>query len=135
MSELMSWSEQYALGVPEMDTTHQEFIAMVNRLHAMTNSAEFKQGFAELIAHTKAHFAREDVLMSESKFPALGEHQWEHNRVLGELNQFQIRVNKGFVAFGRAYIQDKLPEWFAVHANTMDRALAVHLQKLGASTH
>jgi len=135
MSDLMSWSEQYALGNAEMDGTHQEFIALVNRVHATANTAEFKQGFAELIEHTKAHFALEDELMRNSNFPGLQEHQWEHNRVLGELNQFQLRVNKGFVAFGRAYIQDKLPEWFAVHANTMDRALAVHLHKLGASTH
>ncbi|EIJ43864.1 hemerythrin-like metal-binding domain-containing protein [Beggiatoa alba B18LD] len=129
---LMDWSDAYQLGLPLMDDTHQEFVALVNKTHD-ANNADFKVLFTELLTHTQAHFDKENQLMVATKFPALGEHQAEHQRVINELKQFKQRVDKGMISFGRAYIKDRLPEWFALHTKTMDSALAVHLQRVNYS--
>jgi hemerythrin len=68
--------------------------------------------------------------MEQSKFPAMGEHKADHQRILGELAQFKKRLDKGLVSFARAYAVEKLPNWFTLHVMTMDSALVAHLNRL-----
>jgi hemerythrin len=128
---LLVWQdEKHLLGFPDMDDTHKEFAELLNSLGEMTDSDKFKAGFAQLVLHTKNHFDKEDRLMVESSFPAIGEHRSDHDRVLGQLTQINERVQRGIIALGREYIK-ALPNWFDVHAATMDSALAAHLKVRG----
>lgn len=117
---------QHLVGYPAIDDDHREFIELLNQLHAADNR-EFAGLFRQLQQHTEQHFERENRLMNESAFPALAEHQGEHQRVLAEFKQFQSRIDKGLIGFGRAFAQERLPQWFALHITTMDSALAAHL--------
>lgn len=126
---LIEWTEQLSVKHAAIDATHQEFIALVNQLAATSDNATFKQLFNELVSHTETHFNSENALMQGSQFPAQAEHIGEHHRVLGEMKQFQKRVARGLVDFGRAYVNERLPDWFALHTATMDSALAAHLQQ------
>ena len=128
-SEVLPWVEtRDALGRDDMDPTHREFAALVNRL-ATVDGASFAGLFATLAEHTQRHFAAESVLMESSGFPARAEHEGEHARVLAEMTQIARRVERGVRAFGRAYVRERLPEWFALHLVTMDAALAAHLAR------
>ncbi|WP_019868108.1 hemerythrin domain-containing protein [Methylovulum miyakonense] len=111
-----------------IDQDHEEFINLLNALDTVTN-ADFPALFQELYEHTEAHFERENQWMAQSAFPALIDHKGEHQRVLGEFKQFKSRVDKGLVAFGRSFVRDRLPQWFALHVTTMDTALAMHLNQ------
>ena len=125
---LIEWSDQaFALGLTSMDTTHREFVVLVNAL-AHADDADFGQCLTRLHQHTRAHFAREDALMDQTRFPAATEHKAEHRRVLAELAQLQRRVDKGVISFARSYVRERLPEWFHLHLATMDSALAAHLR-------
>jgi hemerythrin len=124
---LIDWeSGRYRLGNATMDATHAEFVALVNRL-AAAEAVQFVALFQQLLEHTGDHFMREEALMVDSSFPALGEHRDEHRRVLAELRQLGSRVAAGRTALARRYVQEQLPDWFALHAATMDSALAAHL--------
>ncbi len=111
---------------PQIDEAHAEFVTLLNQMQTASNM-EFKALFETLLTHTEAHFEEENNLMIQSKFPASAEHQAEHRRVLGELKQFQKRLNKGMVTFAKAYALEKLPDWFKLHISTMDGALVAHL--------
>jgi len=125
---IIKWSDnEFLLGMPVMDDTHKEFIILVNKLSDAPDEL-FSSLFDELTTHTQQHFQQEEKLMTEYKFPAEGEHKDEHQRILGELKQFKKRVDKGLIAFARNYIRDRIPEWFRLHAATMDSALAMHLK-------
>lgn len=125
---LLDWSDpRFTLGHAEMDETHREFVALVNALDGVADG-EFRRRFTELCAHTAGHFAREEALMDETRFPSAAEHKDEHRKVLGEMEQFRRRVERGVLPLGRAYVRERLPEWFALHAATMDSALAAHLK-------
>ena len=129
--QLLPWDEaRFVLGREEMDTTHREFVDLLNRL-AAADGAEFMGLFVELAQHTRNHFAAESVRMVASGFPARAEHEGEHDRVLGEVEQIGRRVERGNLAFGRAYVRERLPEWFTLHLATMDAALAAHLASQG----
>lgn len=124
---LIDWlSNRYLLGNPGMDATHAEFVALINRL-AEADGREFQALFLELLDHTSDHFGAEEALMEESGFPAIAEHRAEHWRVLGDLRAMGQRVVQGRITMARSYLVDQIPHWFAVHAATMDSALAAHL--------
>ena len=126
---LIPWDEgQLCLGHDSMDATHEVFVKLVNSL-ANADKQRFIALFTELYEHTQAHFAAEDDLMKASGFASTDEHISEHRRVLGEMTQLLKRVQKGSLTFARAYVKERLPEWFALHLMSMDQALAVHLQK------
>jgi hemerythrin-like metal-binding protein len=125
----MVWDEsRYALGVPAMDDTHREFVELADALLAASD-ADFPALFARLHEHTRQHFEHEGKLMKACRFPAIGEHNSEHLRVLGELAHFARGVKAGRLGAAREYARN-LPTWFASHLATMDSALAGCLKKV-----
>lgn len=128
MTELIgSFDDHYLLGHEAMDATHREFVRLVNQLGA-ADKTEFAALLADLHAHTQVHFEQERQWMRESGFPAIREHLDEHQRILGELSRFAERASSGAVMMGKAYVTQQLPQWFELHARTMDSALAAHLK-------
>ncbi len=123
----MPWNEQFTLGVADMDATHREFVDMADALLAASD-AEFPALFAQLRQHTIAHFEHEKGLMKACRFPAIGEHESEHLRVLGELAHFGRGAAAGRPGLARDYARS-LPIWFSTHLATMDAALAACLKK------
>lgn len=117
----------HALGVEEMDDDHREFLALLEQLNK-AGDAEFADAFQKLVDHIRLHFVHEGRLMRLGKFPALGEHEGEHHRVLGELLQFNRNVKRGRLSLARAYVRVGIPEWFELHLSTMDSALAAHVK-------
>ncbi len=113
---------RYCLGVDSMDSTHQEFIALVNSL-GCADDAEFTQLFQQLLEHTEAHFTAENRLMEEVRFPPIQIHMGEHHRVLEQMRSIGSKVKNGSIATGRTFVLT-LPQWFREHAATMDSALA-----------
>lgn len=127
------WDEgKFGLGVAEMDATHREFVDQAAAA-LRASDAEFPDRFATLAEHTRLHFENEARLMRACRFPAIGEHESEHLRVLGELNYLQVRVKMGRLTMARAYCEG-LPIWFANHLATMDAALAACLKRRGVET-
>ena len=123
----MPWDEQFVLGVTEMDATHREFVDLADALLQASDDT-FPVRFACLQEHTRRHFEHEGKLMKQCRFPAIGEHNSEHLRVLGELAHFGRAVAAGRLTMARNYVEN-LPAWFAIHLTTMDAALAGCLKK------
>ncbi len=128
---LIEWHEgRLAVGITRMDETHKEFIDIINRLGQAADE-HFLTLFNYLIEHTHNHFQDEDIAMENSGFPPIFVHRNEHYRILDELKQLADNVEKGDFDAARAFICRYLPEWFCMHATTMDRALACHLKAAG----
>jgi hemerythrin len=121
---------RHTLDIEEMDSTHCDFISQVATLIAASD-AEFPALFQALVTHTREHFIAEGKLMRESKYRGLPEHESEHHRVLGELQQLNRSMKRGHLQLVRAYVREGLPEWFNTHLTMMDAALAMHLKKCG----
>lgn len=124
----ITWKESvHALGHDVMDATHREFVNLVNAA-AMAVAEDVPIFFATLVRHTEEHFAREAALMESTNCPSKAEHLAEHKKVLGEMAMVARSLSKGRTSFARAYVSERLPEWFFLHAATMDSALAAHLR-------
>jgi hemerythrin-like metal-binding protein len=127
MALIEDFESRFILGIPAMDRSHREFVDLVNRMDKASD-ANFVYLFSDLIHHTRAHFATEEVLMRATAFPESQPHRDEHARILAEMQRFSERVISGQVALARTYVREQLPSWFARHAREMDSPLAEHLR-------
>ncbi|EKV28434.1 putative hemerythrin-like protein [Caenispirillum salinarum AK4] len=126
----MQWTETLRVGVGFIDADHEDFITLLNTAKDASD-VEFPAAFQALAEHTRAHFAREEALMDATGFFATDIHKGEHARVLAEVGHFAEHLERGNIAFVRAYVAERLPDWFIQHRNTMDQATAAHAARAG----
>ena len=119
----------HALDLPEMDATHREFATLLARAQSAPD-ADLPERLDDLLTHTRAHFARESDMMAACGLGSRAEHEADHRRVLGELEQMRERAAKGRTMLPRAYIAEGMPDWFRTHLATMDGDLAGKFRKL-----
>jgi len=121
------WSGRFELDHDEMDDIHREFVVLVDALlHAP--DAEVPDRLDALIEHTRHHFERETTWMQLSAFPPIHCHEREHAKVMEVADAVRERVAAGEYEYGRT-LAAGLVEWFEIHADTMDRVLAIWLRQ------
>ena len=116
-----------------MNKTHFEEVNMVKSLGELVsdyqqNDAQTEQLTLALdywLEHTKAHFARENLLMMDINFPMLPVHSGEHSYVLEKMESIisSWKNNHDIVAISD-YVFITWPNWFNGHVNSMDMITA-----------
>ena len=125
----LQWSAELALDQPLMDATHEEFVALLQAVQQAGDEA-LPAAWDTLVAHTADHFAREDAWMAATRFAAGNCHTTHHQMVLDVMRQGLTMGQAGDLAPIRQMAQE-LAVWFPQHADSMDAALAMHLQRVG----
>lgn len=128
----LEWSQDYVLNVPQMDSTHQEFVELLATVESASDGA-LLCAWQDLVAHTDAHFRREDRWMADTRFAASNCHSMQHQVVLQVMQQGAERGLEGDRAMVRQMARE-LAVWFPQHAASMDAALAGHLHRVGYDT-
>lgn len=121
-AEALAFDDRLLVGHAAMDREHRAFVDGVNALLAADDHG-FAPALQDFARHLQAHFALEERLLEEHRFPAGACHAEEHHKVLASLAEVQALVAQGDIATGRALAQ-ALADWFPGHAETMDAALA-----------
>lgn len=111
------------VGISSIDTRHTEFWELYTALKTSTNET-FISAFEEIIEHTKSHFAEEEADMRTIVYANLREHEQEHAKALEEMNYFYEKAKSNKIVFARAYVNDRLENWFRQHLLNMDSDLA-----------
>jgi hemerythrin-like metal-binding protein len=125
----LQWSDALVLGLPAMDETHQEFVALLGTVEAAGDDTVLA-AWRDLVAHTDDHFGREDQWMLATRFSSNNCHSSQHQAVLQVMREGQVRGQAGDLALLRQMARE-LGVWFAFHAQSMDAALALHLRQIG----
>ncbi len=129
----LTWSDALALQQPRMDTTHQEFVALLGTLEAVLDGpvAPIDSAMEDLLEHTEAHFAQEERWMQALGFASGNCHAFQHAHVLQVLREVaSLWRTEGDLAVVRQFAGE-LAKWFPVHAQTMDAALAQTMAERG----
>lgn len=126
---LLQWTDALALGLPEMDATHHEFVDLLAQVVNAPDDTLLPL-WRELVTHTDAHFRREDRWMTSTGFSSTNCHTTQHQVVLQVLREGDKRGSAGDLAVVRQ-MADELGAWFPMHAQAMDAALALHLRNVG----
>ena len=114
-----------------MNHDHAEFVALQEKLLvllAQQNGAAATADLlkvdallAELLEHTRHHFAAEERAMQTANFAPYPAHKGEHDRVLQVLEQRVAHWQQGRdVEELKGFMQGALSDWFVTHVNMMD---------------
>ena len=123
------WSEDFAMDLPLMDETHQEFIDLLAVVEAAPDSTVIP-AWQRLVEHTADHFGRENRWMVETRFAAGNCHTVQHKVVLDIIKDGAVKGAAGDLVMVRQMARE-LADWFPHHAQAMDAALAEHLRRVG----
>jgi hemerythrin len=130
---LLNWSDALTLQHPEMDLTHQEFVALLQGVEAaLTGPTEaLLASYDEMVAHTAEHFAREDRWMLATGFSPQNCHSGQHSQVLGVLREVGRLAREEGKPETIGHLLPELARWFEHHAQVVDAGLAQHLDSVG----
>lgn len=120
------------LHTPSMNDTHFEALLHVNRLSTALQQAdigEINEAFAALIEHTKAHYAQEEHMMLEKKFPPYPAHKEDHDNSLAQMEKeaSDFARSQDIEAL-TTYVRQTLIPWFLTHTETMDAVTSIFLE-------
>lgn len=113
----------FLVGHDAMDELHREFH---ERLGAFGIPGDEGEKLLALHEHLLRHCAQEEHWMRETDFKACACHVGEHDMLLDVVSEVRRRFDAGDSEVVVRLYQE-LPQWFALHASTMDSALAEHL--------
>ncbi len=126
----LAWSDDLALDLDYMDDTHREFVDLLAATE-LADDETLVERFSALIDHTDDHFGREDQWMKDTQFSSSNCHTSQHDVILQVMREGMRRGKEnGDLAMVRQ-LAHELGIWFPQHAQTMDAALAQHLQRVG----
>jgi hemerythrin len=117
-----------------MNRDHAEFVTMrrqlLDTISTQAPESHVDTLLDELLAHTRHHFAEEERLMQETRFPPYAMHKSEHDHVLADMSAHIERWKQGRdVAALRDWLVKDVGDWFVTHVGTMDLVTAGFIAK------
>ena len=129
----LEWSDALVLGFEPMDRVHREFVALLGQAQSATD-AQLPSAWSEVIDHSAKHFERENQWMRKTHFAGATEHMLQHRVVLNLLREGLAMTRRGELSPVREMAQE-LATWFVKHNQSLDAALAMHLQGQADTPH
>ena len=124
------WNSALETGHTILDTDHEQLADLINGL---TDSVKERRGEAacldlldKIIRQAEVHFAFEEQLMAEQRYPKANQHIAEHTRLLKQATRFMEKFESDARESHIPLIH--FPEdWLTTHIVTSDRELAAFL--------
>jgi hemerythrin len=119
-----------------MNRDHAEFVGLraqlLELLAAAAPDARVDKLLADLLEHTRHHFAEEERLMQEVRFPPYPVHKGEHDSVLADMAAKVELWKQGHDAAAlRKWLERDVGDWFVNHVSTMDFVTAGFIKAQG----
>lgn len=133
---LITWREEFEIGIESVDHEHRELIGLINELHDGLGgeaSADTISGFlGEILARISAHFALEEKVMRDLKYDEYETHKADHEALLDDLRDIMDAQDDGAYLDLNSELADSLESWFGEHFRTRDARLHTFLETSGA---
>ena len=133
---LLLWGPMLEVGVKEIDTQHRKLVDLANELADAVRAGKGKEvlgkTLAELVRYTQTHFATEEKLMDQHKYPGTADHKQLHKDLVKTVSDFKAKFDKGDAALTDE-IMNFLRDWLTKHIMNIDKALARDLKQKGVA--
>jgi hemerythrin-like metal-binding protein len=132
--KILEWTPEYAVHVGEIDREHQSLFAAINHLHEAMLAGHGADILGTLLAdldrYVQTHFAHEEQLMVDSRYPGLQAHVQQHEALQRRAKTLLTRFEHGEVTM-TIELTLLLSEWLRQHTMTTDRRLGEYLIESG----
>jgi hemerythrin len=131
---LFEWSNDYSVGIAEIDAQHQRLVAMLNQLSDAMRSGKGSQVLdrvlGDLVAYTGTHFATEERLMQANGYPDFPRHKREHDQLTAQVLDLQQSLRAGSAVLSVDLLHF-LKDWLTQHILGSDKRYGPFLQGRG----
>jgi hemerythrin len=131
---VFTWSDQFSVGVKEFDDHHKQLVSLINQLHDAMSQGQGQNQLAvilkKLIDYTRFHFAAEEKLMTQYKYPAGSEQRLQHDALTKQVLKLQAEFASGKIGMSIAVIEF-LKDWLTNHILKTDKAYRAFFNGLG----
>jgi hemerythrin len=117
------WSDEYSIGVDEVDVQHKRFLNLIRRTYEVADQTienkEVSNLLDELMKYAHFHFGSEELLMQAYSYPKYAEQKSEHIKIIRELveKMEEIKSDKGKLTNLLFF----LIKWFVDHDSHFDK--------------
>ena len=129
------WSQDFAVGVEEIDREHRQLFALAESMHQAMLGGKGKEILhsllADLVDYTFYHFSHEEGLMKRTECPNARQHAQQHEGLRTKVRGLQARSNSGEVTM-TIEVAEFLIEWLKQHTVASDRQIREHLKAMQA---
>jgi len=122
----LQWRDEFSVGIAEVDHEHRKLIELINELQkdlqAGSDTKKIMQSLGEIYAQISSHFALEEKMMRNTRYPSYAEHKEDHETLLDDLRDIMDAVEDDGV-LDDTLLTDDLDRWFSDHFRTHDAKL------------
>lgn len=133
---LIVWSSALEVGVAKIDSEHKELVAILNQLHqAMADgrgNEVLRPLLDKLVKYTVSHFAMEERMMREHRYPEAKRHTDDHRDLTTKVAALQAELAAGRRMLSLETLRF-LQQWLSGHILGADKALAIFLKSREAA--
>lgn len=130
----MSWEDRFSVGVRSIDTQHKKLIDLINELHDARLKGKSGEAlghiFGELATYTVEHFAHEEQIFDQTRYPATTAHKAEHEALKAKVVELKNAMEGQKYPFTME-LMDFLRDWLQKHIMGSDKAYSSHLVAAG----
>ncbi|MBN2808514.1 MAG: bacteriohemerythrin [Deltaproteobacteria bacterium] len=124
VNDLMPWTSSFVNGVTEFDNQHHRLVDLVNELYKAMKSGRgndvIDKVLDELVSYTATHFAAEEKLMVQHKYPDYDSHVRIHRELVATVVDFQKKFKAGEATLSLDLLEF-LKDWLIGHIKGVDR--------------
>lgn len=130
----VQWSNEFSVGLEEIDAQHQVLVDCLNRLHdaihERKSDSEIVSVLGTLGDYTRIHFAVEEALMRVFEYPDYVQHKAEHEKLLAQFTEKAEKCQSGKTSASLELLQF-LRGWLTDHIIHGDKKYAPMFLKRG----
>ncbi|NLW07801.1 MAG: hemerythrin family protein [Clostridia bacterium] len=133
---MLTWKDEYAIGVPLIDEQHQRLFAIGNRLYDLLENYIFDDKYDKIVAileelkeYARYHFKSEEEYMLQIKYPRYFSQKVEHDDFISKIEQVELQ---NIDEDQDKYIRDLLNfvfDWILDHIIKKDKAIGSYSSK------
>jgi len=135
-ADLFHWSDDFSVGIQEIDEQHKELVDLLNQLHVAIHehhgTETSRKILDDLADYTRTHFAVEESLMRVSNYPEFAAHKQNHEELIGQVIALQEKLDTGQAAITFELLHF-LKVWLTRHINEADKRFGAYFITTGAS--
>ncbi|MBI2519829.1 MAG: hemerythrin family protein [Bdellovibrio sp.] len=127
------WEAKFNVGIAEIDRQHQDIVKLANEIQDSLATKTRKSGFVleimeKLEQYIVEHFAYEEGLMGNTRYPGLGAQKKEHAGFMKYVKELQEQYKNSIIDIRQ--ILRFISSWFIDHIQGSDKRFAEWKSKL-----
>ena len=134
LSQALEWNPSFATGVERYDDAHKVLFQMINDLHDAMQQKRSKEAVGQILAglaeYTISHFADEERVFAQTRYPGEAEHKRHHKQLVDQVIELQRKFDAGQTLATQEVITF-LQDWLVNHIKGVDQKYSAHLNQHG----